>query len=128
MPVLCCRSVDSHRENLYESGGVSIAVIDNDGKIDSSLSNRARHEPDKLGKTGQQTYDMIKETYGDVAMSRSGVFEWHKLFPEEGVNPFVKEAYRDVRKISVRDMSTVELMQHRTIVPAAVDAIYPIPL
>ena len=36
----------------------------------------------KLGKTGKETHDMIKEAYGDAAMARSGVFEWHKLFRE----------------------------------------------
>uniref|UniRef100_A0A8B9QU22 Mos1 transposase HTH domain-containing protein n=1 Tax=Anas platyrhynchos TaxID=8839 RepID=A0A8B9QU22_ANAPL len=36
----------------------------------------------KLGKTGKETHDMIKEAYGDAAMGRSGVFEWHKLFRE----------------------------------------------
>ncbi|GFW25331.1 protein GVQW3 [Trichonephila clavipes] len=41
----------------------------------------------KLGKTGKKTHGMIKETFGDVAMGRSGVFECHKLFLEgrEGV-------------------------------------------
>ena len=34
----------------------------------------------KLGKTGKETHDMIKEAYSDAAMGRSGVFEWHKLF------------------------------------------------
>uniref|UniRef100_A0A8B9TX61 Transposase n=1 Tax=Anas zonorhyncha TaxID=75864 RepID=A0A8B9TX61_9AVES len=29
---------------------------------------------------GKETHDMIKEGYGDAAMGRSGVFEWHKLF------------------------------------------------
>uniref|UniRef100_A0A8C3CC15 Transposase n=1 Tax=Cairina moschata TaxID=8855 RepID=A0A8C3CC15_CAIMO len=36
----------------------------------------------KLGKMGKETHDMIKEAYGDAAMGRSGVFEWHKLFRE----------------------------------------------
>ena len=36
----------------------------------------------KLGKTGKEIHNMIKEAYGDAAMGRSGVFEWHKLFQE----------------------------------------------
>uniref|UniRef100_A0A8B9ZUC3 Transposase n=1 Tax=Anas zonorhyncha TaxID=75864 RepID=A0A8B9ZUC3_9AVES len=36
----------------------------------------------KLGKTGKETHDMIKEAYGDAAMGRSCVCEWHKLFRE----------------------------------------------
>uniref|UniRef100_A0A8C3CRQ0 Mos1 transposase HTH domain-containing protein n=1 Tax=Cairina moschata TaxID=8855 RepID=A0A8C3CRQ0_CAIMO len=36
----------------------------------------------KLGKMGKETHDMIKEAYGDAAMGRLGVFEWHKLFRE----------------------------------------------
>ncbi|GFX31792.1 protein GVQW3 [Trichonephila clavipes] len=36
----------------------------------------------KLVKMGKETHDMIKEAYGDAAMDRSGVFEWHKLFLE----------------------------------------------
>jgi [histone H3]-lysine36 N-dimethyltransferase SETMAR len=36
----------------------------------------------KLKKTATQTYEMIKEAYGDAAASRSTVFEWHKLFRE----------------------------------------------
>ncbi|GFU23921.1 protein GVQW3 [Trichonephila clavipes] len=36
----------------------------------------------KLGKTGKENHDMIKKTFGDAAMGRSGVFKWHKLFLE----------------------------------------------
>ncbi|XP_011858412.1 PREDICTED: putative uncharacterized protein FLJ37770 [Vollenhovia emeryi] len=36
----------------------------------------------KLGKSSKDTHDLIKAAYGDNAMSRSGVFEWHKLFRE----------------------------------------------
>nr|XP_027306070.1 protein GVQW3 [Anas platyrhynchos] len=36
----------------------------------------------KLGKMDKETHDVIKEAYGDAAMGRSGVFEWHKLFRE----------------------------------------------
>ncbi|GFU10190.1 protein GVQW3 [Trichonephila clavipes] len=36
----------------------------------------------KLGKTGKETHDMIKKAFGDAAMGRSGVFDWHKLLLE----------------------------------------------
>lgn len=36
----------------------------------------------KLGKSGKETHDMIKQAYGDAAMGRSSVFDWHKLFRE----------------------------------------------
>lgn len=36
----------------------------------------------KFDKTGKEGNDMIKEAYGDGAMARSSVFEWHKLFRE----------------------------------------------
>lgn len=36
----------------------------------------------KLGKTGKETHEMIKTAYGDNAIGRSSVFEWHKLFRE----------------------------------------------
>ena len=36
----------------------------------------------KLGKTASETHEMIKRAYGDDAMGRSSVFEWHKLFRE----------------------------------------------
>lgn len=36
----------------------------------------------KLGKTATETLEMIKDAFKDAAMSRSTVFEWHKLFRE----------------------------------------------
>ena len=36
----------------------------------------------KLGKTATETLGMIRDAYGDAAISRSTVFEWHKLFRE----------------------------------------------
>ncbi|GFT02520.1 hypothetical protein TNCV_1487381 [Trichonephila clavipes] len=34
----------------------------------------------KLCKVGNESHDMIEEVFGDGAMGRSRVFEWHKLF------------------------------------------------
>ena len=36
-----------------------------------------------LGKTRSQALEMLKQVYGDNAMSRTCVFEWHKSFKEE---------------------------------------------
>lgn len=36
----------------------------------------------KLGKTATETLGMIKDAYGNAALNRSTVFEWHKLFRE----------------------------------------------
>ena len=36
----------------------------------------------KLGKTANETHEMIKSAYGDDAMGQSSVFEWHELFRE----------------------------------------------
>ena len=34
----------------------------------------------KLGKTANETHEMIKSAHGADAMGRSSVFDWHKLF------------------------------------------------
>lgn len=36
----------------------------------------------RLGKTPSQALEMLKQVYGDNAMSRTRVFEWHKRFKE----------------------------------------------
>ncbi|GFW66793.1 protein GVQW3 [Trichonephila clavipes] len=36
----------------------------------------------KFGKTGTETYDMMKTAFGDEAMSRARVFEWFRRFKE----------------------------------------------
>lgn len=34
----------------------------------------------KLGKTPSETYQMMKQAYGDVCMSKHSVIEWHRKF------------------------------------------------
>ena len=34
----------------------------------------------KLGKSGAETFQMIRRAYGNEAMSRARCFEWHALF------------------------------------------------
>lgn len=36
----------------------------------------------KLGKTGTETYEMMKTAFADEAMSRARVFEWFRRFKE----------------------------------------------
>ena len=36
----------------------------------------------KLGKSASETFQLIKQAYGDDALSRTRVFEWHKMFKE----------------------------------------------
>ena len=42
----------------------------------------------KLKKTPTESLKMLQEAYGDQAMSRARVFEWHRIFREgeEGVD------------------------------------------
>ena len=34
----------------------------------------------RLGKTGSETFEMLKQAFGDSYMSRSRTFEWYVLF------------------------------------------------
>ena len=36
----------------------------------------------KLGKSASETFELIKQAYGDDALSRTRVFEWYKMFKE----------------------------------------------
>lgn len=36
----------------------------------------------KLGKTASETVELLKQAYGDDALSRTTVFEWHRRFRE----------------------------------------------
>ena len=36
----------------------------------------------KLGKSASGTFEFIKLAYGDDVLSRTRVFEWHKMFKE----------------------------------------------
>ena len=36
----------------------------------------------KLGKSASETFELIKQAYGDDALSRTRDFEWHKVFKE----------------------------------------------
>jgi hypothetical protein len=37
----------------------------------------------KLKKTATETFEMLKNAYGEECLSRTSVFEWHKRFKEE---------------------------------------------
>ena len=36
----------------------------------------------KLEKSASETFELIRQAYGDDALSRTKVFEWHKMFKE----------------------------------------------
>ena len=36
----------------------------------------------KLGKTATESLEMLKQVYGDEALSQACVFDWHKCFKE----------------------------------------------
>jgi hypothetical protein len=36
----------------------------------------------KLKKTATETFEMLKSAYGEVSLSKTSVFEWHKWFNE----------------------------------------------
>jgi hypothetical protein len=36
----------------------------------------------KLKKTGTETWEIMKTAYGEECLSRTIVFEWHKMFKE----------------------------------------------
>ena len=36
----------------------------------------------KLGKSASETFELIKQAYGDDVLSRTRVFEWRKMFKE----------------------------------------------
>ncbi|GFV67965.1 protein GVQW3 [Trichonephila clavipes] len=44
--------------------------------------NEIESNPDYLGKTGTETYEMMKTAFGEEAMSRTLVFEWLRRFKE----------------------------------------------
>ena len=78
----------------------------------------------KLGKTPTETLDLLKAVFGEQAMSRTRVFEWHKRFstgredvdddprPErpstsriEANIEKVKELIRSDRRLTIRTMA-----------------------
>ncbi|XP_059612592.1 protein GVQW3-like [Phlebotomus argentipes] len=60
----------------------------------------------KLKHTGKESYDMLKEVYGDDCMSRSQAFEWHKRF-RDGQEE-VTDIERPGRPTTVTDEENVE--------------------
>jgi hypothetical protein len=37
----------------------------------------------KLGKSASESFEIIGQAYGDDALIRTRVFEWHKMFKED---------------------------------------------
>ncbi|GFW97662.1 protein GVQW3 [Trichonephila clavipes] len=78
----------------------------------------------KLGKTGTETYEMMKTAFGDEAMSHARFFEWFRPFKEsrqsvnsdprsgrpstsrnEDKNAQVKAVVRSDRRLTVREIA-----------------------
>jgi hypothetical protein len=46
------------------------------------MSQFEQRENVKLGKSANETFQMIKQAYGKEALGRSAVFKWHKRFAQ----------------------------------------------
>ncbi|GFT24599.1 protein GVQW3 [Trichonephila clavipes] len=61
---------------------------------------------EKLGKSSSETYQLMKQVYGDSCLSRSNVFVWHKCFLDG--KDAVEEDPRSRRLISSRTPGIIE--------------------
>lgn len=59
----------------------------------------------KLGKSASETLALIKQAYGDDALSRTRVFEWHKMFKEG--RELVEDEHRVGRPTTARTEAQV---------------------
>ena len=54
----------------------------------------------KFGKSASETFEVIKQACGDDVLSRTRVFEWHKMFKEGGSSS--KTARTDAQMVKVK--------------------------
>jgi hypothetical protein len=59
----------------------------------------------KTGKTATETFQLIKQAYGDNAIFRTRVFEWYAIFRNDREN---LEDERSGRPTDVRTLDTME--------------------
>ncbi|UYV64790.1 hypothetical protein LAZ67_3001980 [Cordylochernes scorpioides] len=59
----------------------------------------------KLKKSATETYELIKEAFGDAALSRSRTFEWFSRFQKGREKLKIKELIKSNRRISIKDLS-----------------------
>jgi len=63
----------------------------------------------KLGKTGIETFNKLKQAYGEHAMSRSQVFKWYKAFSEGRES--IKDEPRSGRLSTSKTDNNVEIVR-----------------
>ena len=76
----------------------------------------------KLGKTATESLEMLKQVYGDEALSRARVFDWHKCF-KEGQEYVEDDA--SVTKCIVGPLHALLLHYWRTLYPRVTSACRP---
>ena len=59
----------------------------------------------KLGKTGSETLEMLKTAFGDAALAKTAVYEWHKRFKEG------RESVKDDERAGRPTTSRTECLQ-----------------
>ena len=65
----------------------------------------------RLGKTPTKALKLLQEVYGDDAMSRTPLFEWHRRF-KEGIEE-VEDDYRSWRPSTSRTDKNVERVRQK---------------
>jgi transposase len=60
----------------------------------------------KLKKTATETFNMLREAYGENTLSRARVFEWHKRFSEGRED--VEDDARPGRPVTMKTEENVE--------------------
>ena len=63
----------------------------------------------KLGETGIETFNKLKQAYGEHALSRSQVFKWYKAFSEGRES--IKDEPRSVRPSTSKTDNNVEIVR-----------------